>query len=298
MKKILLTLVAVATTSAIFAQVDSTTTNHPDTIKVGNYVIVKKGNSQPGDSAKTKKSVSISVGTDDLLDIKVNNRNSSKKKNPNVSTSWWIFDLGFANFRDQTNYATAQAGSYFATTNRGQVNQNGMNLINGKSSNVNIWFFMQKMNVIKHKLNLKYGLGVEMYNYRFEHSTSFRKDPFNYIFNDSVSFSKNKLYAEYITVPFMVNFMPMPENKKSLSVSAGISAGYLIRSRNKQISAERGKQKINGNFDLAPFRIAVVGELGLGKVKLYGSLSVNSLYKENTGLQQYPYTLGIRFSSL
>ena len=43
MKKILLTLVAVTTMSAIFAQVDSTTTNNSDTIKVGNYVIVKKG---------------------------------------------------------------------------------------------------------------------------------------------------------------------------------------------------------------------------------------------------------------
>jgi len=297
MKKILLTLVAVTTMSAIFAQVDSTTTNNSDTIKVGNYVIVKNGNPQSNDSAKAKKSVSISVGTDDLLDIKVSNGNSSKKKNPNVSTNWWIFDLGFANFRDQTNYATAQTGSYFATTNRGQVNQNGMNLINGKSSNVNLWFFMQKINVIKHKLNLKYGLGLEMYNYRFEHSISFRKDPINYIFNDSVSFSKNKLYAGYITVPFMVNFTPMPENKKSLSISAGISAGYLISSRNKQISAERGKQKINGNFDLEPFRLAVVGELGLGQVRLYGSYSLNSLYKERTGLQQYPYTLGIRFSN-
>ena len=297
MKKILLTLVAVTSMSAIFAQVDSTTTNSSDTIKVGNYVIVKKGNSQGGDSSKTKKSVSISVSSDDLLDIKVNNGNSSKKKNPNVSTNWWIFDLGFANFRDQTNYATAQAGSYFQTMKNGPVNQNSMNLINGKSSNVNIWFFMQKMNVIKHKLNLKYGLGLEMYNYRFEHSLSFRKDPINYVFNDSISFSKNKLYAGYITVPFMVNFTPMPENKKSLSISAGISAGYLISSRNKQISAERGKQKINGNFDLESFRLAVVGELGLGQVRLYGSYSLNSLYKESTGLQQYPYTLGIRFSN-
>lgn len=95
----------------------------------------------------------------------------------------------------------------------------------------------------------------------------------------------------------MVNFTPMPENKKSLSISAGISAGYLISSRNKQISAERGKQKINGNFDLESFRLAVVGELGLGQVRLYGSYSLNSLYKESTGLQQYPYTLGIRFSN-
>jgi hypothetical protein len=298
MKKTLLTLVAITAMSALFAQTDSSLTNKSDTTKVGSYIIINKNKSLSTDTSKHKKSVTISIGTDDLLDIKVNN-NSSKKKRSNVSTNWWIFDLGFANYRDQTNYATAQSGSYFQVLKPGtpEVNQSNMNLINGKSSNVNIWFFMQKMNLAKHKLNLKYGLGLEMYNYRFEHSLSYRKDPLNYVFNDSVSFSKNKLYAGYITVPFMINFMPLPDNKKSFSISAGVSAGYLVSSRNKQISAERGKQKINGNFDLQPFRLAVVGELGLGAVKLYGSYSLNSLHKSSTGIEQYPYTLGIRFSS-
>jgi hypothetical protein len=296
MKKILLTLVAVTTMTALFAQIDSTTTIS-DTVKVGNYIIIKSGGQHSIDTSKHKKSVSISVGSDDLLDIKVNSGNSSTKKNKNVSTSWWIFDLGFANFRDQTNYATAQAGSYFQTYNRPEVSANDMNLINGKSSNVNIWVFMQKLNLCKHKLNLIYGLGNEMYNFRFEQSVSFRKDPNNFIFNDSINFSKNKLFVNYLTVPFMINFTPMPDDKRSFSVSAGVSAGYLISSRNKQISAERGKQKIESNFDLQPFRLAVIGELGLGQVKLYGSYSLNSLYKERTGLQQYPYTLGIRFSN-
>jgi len=296
MKKILLTVVAVTTLSSLFAQIDSTATNN-DTIKVGNYVILKKNVQQTPDSAKHKKSVSISVGTDDLLDIKVNNGYSSKKKHSNVTTNWWVFDLGYANFRDQTNYPIAQSGSYFQEFKNGKVDENSMNLINGKSSNVNIWFFMQKLNISKHKLNLKYGLGYEMFNYRFEHSLSYRKDPMSFIHNDSISFSKNKLFLGYLTVPLMVNFTPMPDNKRSLSFSAGISAGYLINSRNKQISAERGKQKINGNFDLEPFKLAVVGELGLGQVRLYGSYSLSKLHKDATGLQQYPFTLGVRFSS-
>lgn len=287
MKKTLLILAAIATINCSYAQTDSTT-NNVDTIK--------KGNLQRSDTSKTKKSISISVGTDDLLDIKINNNN---KKNKNITTNWWIFDLGFANFRDQTNYATAQSGSYFqANAGTPKVSANDMNLINNKSSNVNLWFFMQKFNIAKHKLNLKYGLGLEMYNFRYEHSLSYRKDPMNYIINDNVNFSKNKLYAGYITVPMMLNFTPLPENKKSLSISAGISAGYLISSRNKQISAERGKEKTRGNFDLEPFRLAIVGELGLGKVKLYGSYSLNTLHKSSTGIEQYPFALGIRFSNL
>ena len=110
---------------------------------------------------------------------------------------------------------------------------------------------------------------------------SFRNEPTNYVFNDSIHFSKNKLYAEYLTVPFMVNFTPDLANKNSLCFSAGVSAGYLISSRNKQISNERGKQKISGNFDLEPFRLAIVGEIGLGSVRLYGSYSLNTFHKES-----------------
>ena len=179
MKKTLLILAAIATINCSYAQTDSTT-NNVDTIK--------KGNLQRSDTSKTKKSISISVGTDDLLDIKINNNN---KKNKNITTNWWIFDLGFANFRDQTNYATAQSGSYFqANAGTPKVSANDMNLINNKSSNVNLWFFMQKFNIAKYKLNLKYGLGLEMYNFRYEHSLSYRKDPMNYIIND-----KNKVFV-------------------------------------------------------------------------------------------------------
>ncbi len=293
MKKLLLILMAYTATNTLFAQTDSTQ-NNTDTIKVGNYIILKNNKSADNDSSvskKNKKQVNI--------DIRIGENNSkNKNKNKNLSTNWWIFDLGFANYRDETNYTTAQAGSYFqANAGTPKVDANGMNLINNKSSNVNIWVFMQKLNLAKHKLNLKYGLGIEMYNFRFERSTSYRKDPINYVFNDDVKFSKNKLYAGYLTIPLMLNFTPNPDNKKSLSFSAGVSAGYLLNARNKQISSERGKQKIRSNFDLEPFRVAAVAEIGLGPIKLYGSYSLNALHKSSTGIQQYPFALGVRFSN-
>ena len=86
-------------------------------------------------------------------------------------------------------------------------------------------------------------------------------------------------------------------SKKGFSFSVGASAGYLINSRNKQISGERGKQKYHGNLDLQPWRFAGITELGLGPIRVYGSYSFNALHKESTGLEQYPYAVGIRFSN-
>lgn len=277
-------------TAISFSQTDTTKKfDAPDTIKVGNFIIIKKNKSGNTDSTfkHNKTFINVNIGG-----------GSNNKKPKNISTNWWIFDLGFANFRDQTNYPLAQAGGYLKQVGSGTKVDANTNILNaGKSSNFNLWFFMQKLNLLQHKLNLKYGLGLEMYNFRYDRSLSYRKDPNPYAYNDTIGFSKNKLFVEYLTVPFMLNFNSNPEKKRSFSISAGVSAGYLVSSRNKQISAERGKQKSQGEFNLNPWRLAAVGEIGLGPIRLFGSYSFNKLHKDVTQMEQYPYSVGIRFSN-
>lgn len=272
-----------------FAQTDSSSSTSSDTVKVGNFIIIKKNKGNTSSESVTKNN---------FVNIEYTASRRTKRKN-NISTNWFIFDLGFANYRDNTDYSSAQAGSYFKTFRPadGPANQNSYTLNTGKSSNVNIWFFMQKMNLIKHVVNLKYGLGLEMYNFRYDSRISFRKDPVPYVYNDSISFSKNKLYVGYLTVPFMLNFNTTPDSRRGLSFSAGVSAGYLVDSRNKQISSQRGKQKYSGDFNLEPWRLAAIGEIGLGPVRLYGSYSINRLQQAVTRVEQFPYAVGIRFSN-
>ena len=98
---------------------------------------------------------------------------------------------------------------------------------------------MQKLSLAKNYVNLKYGLGLELNNYRFKSPISFKENgvlPYSggmqtneaFIFEDSISFSKNKLAADYLTVPLMLNFNSNPNHpKKGISLSAGVSAGYL-----------------------------------------------------------------------
>lgn len=288
MNRLVILLVAVLVTTSCFAQKDSAAFN-TDTVRVGNFVIIKKN------KGAVETQTSIWHDWDKTVDLKIERR---PRKKSNISTNWWIMDLGFANYRDLTNYGNAQAGTYFKTLRPqdGPVNQNSYQLKTGKSSNVNIWLFMQKLNVYKHVVNLKYGLGFEMYNFRYDSRLSYRKDPTAYVYNDSISFSKNKLYVNYITIPFMVNFNTTPDRRNGFNFSVGMSAGYLIDSRNKQISAERGKQKVNGDFNFEPWRLATIGEIGLGPIRLYGSYSINKLQKDITRVEQYPYTVGIRFS--
>ena len=219
------------------------------------------------------------------------------KKLKNVSTNWFSFDLGYANFQDKspTIYYLLPPSGIMPPSGIGADN---LKLINSKSSNFNLWIVQQKVNLYKNKLNLKYGVGFEMFNFRLEQPVSFRNDLPNKMILDNISFSKNKLFAKYLTVPFQLNFKSDPKSNKSFYMSAGMSAGYLVDARNKQISSERGKQKHDGNFNLNNWRFATIGELGVGGIRLYGSYGLTNLFEKGfSRIEFHPYTIGLRFSN-
>ena len=220
------------------------------------------------------------------------------KKLKNVTTKWFDIDLGYANYRDESAqmaylsiYPDLPYSSYF-------LNSSSLKLDNRKASNFNLWIVQQKLNLYQHKINLKYGVGFEMFNFRFEQPVSFRNEPGKTVFIDDVNFTKNKLFTKYLTVPVQLNFQPNPYSRKGFYASIGLSAGYLVDSRNKQISAERGKQKYDGNFELNNWRFATIGELGIGGIRLYGSYSSINLFDKNQSrFSLFPYALGLRFSN-
>lgn len=261
-----------------------------DTIRIGNIIITKKGNGNDDDN---KSNTRITMGR------------HKRTKPSNVSTNWGIVDLGFANYIDETNYGPSNDYLY-NRPGATALGENDFKLNTGKSVNVNIWFFMQRLNLIKQHVNLKYGLGLELNNYRYKSASAIsylEQNPYiarqvtsPVIIRDSIQFTKNKLAADYVTVPLMINFSTSPGySNKGLSLSAGVSAGYLYSQRNKQLSDERGKQKNKGEYDLERFKFSYVAEIGLGPVKLYGSYSPTSFY--SVGMDMKPYTLGIRLSN-
>lgn len=289
------------------------TTFSADTITIGNMIIVK-GSGNRTIKMENNRTPVITVDQDSIqigrykvvLDENSHTRFNkgwvkgdidgvkiykSPKPAKNVSTNWFSFDLGYANFQDKSPiiyYIQAPSG----------IGADNLKLNNGKSSNFNLWIVQQKVNLYKNKLNLKYGVGFEMFNFRLEQPVSFRNDLPNKMILDNISFSKNKLFAKYLTVPFQLNFKSDPKSNKSFYMSAGMSAGYLVDARNKQKSSERGKQKYDGNFNLNNWRFATIGELGVGGIRLYGSYGLTNLFDKNTTRFEFsPYTIGLRFSN-
>jgi hypothetical protein len=296
MKRLILLMAACATYVAASAQSDSTMQKN-DTLRIGNILIIKKGGkNNAGVGDKHDQNTTITMGR------------KTPGSNSKVTTNWFIVDLGFANYTDKTDYANA--GSYLVNKPGSPLlGKDDFKLKSGKSINVNLWIFMQRLNIIKSNVSLKYGLGLELNNYRYrsQSSISYKEGglvPYTgvqttapFIFRDSIAFSKNKLAADYLTVPLMLSFATNhAANKKGLTLSAGVSAGYLYSQRNKQISDERGKRHNKGDYDLEKFKFSYIGELGIGPVRLYGSYTPKSIYDHSLDIR--PFTVGFRLSNL
>src|SRR5579872_5733892 len=129
-----------------------------DTLRVGNIIIIRNGH--PTDEEPES--------------IRIHNRRDRYSHPSNVSTDWLILDIGVANFNDRTNYASAPAQQFAPGANKDWF---GLRTGFLKSIDVNIWLFMQRVNLIKHVVNLKYGLGIELNNYRYQENVRFLTDP-------------------------------------------------------------------------------------------------------------------------
>ena len=265
----ILAFTALCLTVFTWAQTDSTTTK-ADTIKIGGVIIIRKN----GKNDTTGKTVVIS--------------NHHRNQNSKVSTNWWIVDLGFANYNDETNYSSAATQSFAPG-----LNEENLKLRTGKSVNVNVWMFMQRLRIVR-GINLKYGLGLELNNYSFDDErVKLQKNP-TVISLDAgyKDLKKNKLAADYVTVPLMLNFNLAPGHNQGFGFSAGVSGGYLYTSRQKIKDGD--KSKLRDDFDLRKWKISYIGELNLGPVRLYGSYALKSMWDK--GLDQTPYAVGVRLS--
>jgi len=265
---------------ALFSRAQSDTTKRDndhasgDTLRVGSLLIIRNG---PQENAADGY-------------VRVRNRHHDHSYHPsNISTNWGIVDIGFTNYNDRTVYSSAAAQQFAPGGSK-----DWFKLKDGKSVDVNIWIFMQRLNLIKHVVNLKYGLGLELNNYRYEENIRFLTNPTKVIM-DTINYSKNKLAEDFLTVPVLLNFNFTPHRHHPFGLSAGASFGYRYSSREKFKSHEEGKQKTYNDFDLYSWKISYIAELQLGWFNLYGSYATRSIFSR--GLDQVPYTFGIRIGN-
>jgi len=201
-----------------------------------------------------------------------------------------------------------------------------MDLRTTKSWAVHINFFEQNISLSKNqKWGMITGLGTYWNNYRFSKATRLNSDSSELIgyIDKGISIRKSKLTVWYVDVPLLFEFQTNRyDNKNSFHVTMGMIAGLRISSHTKKYynefnkefevtrynsntdayeteftatSPNHAKVKIFDDFYMNPFRFDATVRIGWGKINLFGTYAVNTMFKKDKGPELYPWTVGITF---
>ena len=178
-----------------------------------------------------------------------------------------------------------------------------LNLNYIKSTNININIFEYSLPIVKEHVNLVTGLGYEINNYRFNK---------NYVLNsdqdkisatkvDTMNFKKNKLSDSWVNVPLLIQFDTRKLHKKStLHFSAGVTGGIRVNSHTKQVYDYKGKTykpKSHDDFNQTLFKYDAMVRIGYGKLDLFATYQLSSMFKSNQGPDIRPFTVGVTLAS-
>lgn len=169
-----------------------------------------------------------------------------------------------------------------------------------KSINIAINAYEQSFNIIGEHIGLITGLGLEWNNYRF-HDNAVIED-LNGDLNgflapeDEIDYVKSKLVTTYLTLPIMLEVQTNSFSKSnSFHLAAGVLSGLRIGTHTKVVH-ENGKKEIDKNHgasSMNPFKLDLMARLGWGKINLYGKYALNSLFKNDRGIDLYPFSVGL-----
>lgn len=212
----------------------------------------------------------------------------------------------YRNFRDNWTGLELGINGYLSPDNKIELQEEAelLDLNYGKSIAVNLNLWQQNLVLIRGHLGFVTGLGVSWNNYRFnDKNVTLEKGPQELIIHDvsPYDYKKNKLTVSYLNVPLLLEFQTPGHNQASrFHLSGGINVGLRLGSHTKQmvfIDGEREKFKEHKDFYINPFRYDATARVGWGRINLFASYALNTLFRDGKGPELTPFTAGLRIVS-
>ena len=206
-----------------------------------------------------------------------------------VKSHWVGFEMGINTLVDQ-NFSTTPPSGYGFLKPRIE-----------KSIALNFNLVDAEVKLYRRNIMLVTGFGLSINNYRFKSDAYLAPgvDSIVAISDPDVSLTKNKLVAEYINVPLLIEFNTSENPKRTFHLATGVIGGFRVASHLKLIKSSNGdaaKVKIYDDFNLNPFRCDATVRLGYGNFTMFGSYGLLNMFKDNRGPDMVPFTAGISFA--
>lgn len=224
----------------------------------------------------------VVIGNDGLNIRWSGDKDNKDKPLPNLKTEWFQFALGVNALTDNGSFNMTPANYAFEQDHIWSVN-------------ALLGLITQGVNIYKHNVYVTYGLALSFNDYRLRNDVTFapRTDSL-LIIDEAIDFKKNKLSAHYLQVPVMLHFETNPRNPgRSFELGVGAYGNMLFQSYQKQVSSERGKQKVRDDFGLNQFNYGVMAQIGYSNLKFYTAYALTPLFEPKKGPGLQPMTFGI-----
>ncbi len=117
---------------------------------------------------------------------------------------------------------------------------------------------------------------------------------------ETADYKKYKLTTAYLEAPFELRYFGNKDNRnRGFKAAIGLRAGTLIGAHTKaKNNATKTIEKQGTRQYLETWRVSGTMRLGWGNFSLFGSYNLMNLYKENSGPEITPYSIGICLTGL
>lgn len=216
-----------------------------------------------------------------------NAKNDSIKKQKNASRwyHWAGVELGFNGMLNSKNGTDLGANYSFMANNYGRSYHMGLN------------FFEKGFSLYKHKINVVTGAGLEFANYSFKNNVTLLPDTNQLAtISTGIKYDKNKLRANYITVPLLLDFNTSKKEKHNWHLTAGIIGAWRYGAFTKQVYQQNGhnvKNKVKDDYTLNDFKFSATVRAGYRGLNVFANYGLNTLFNKTNNPDIYPVTVGI-----
>lgn len=167
-----------------------------------------------------------------------------------------------------------------------------------RSMTWNLNILEKKFAIAKQYVGITTGLGFSFTqmafrdNYVLQHNS----DTLFAVIDTVNDYSKNKLRANYLTVPLLIEFATNEDADKSFYLAAGVVGGVRLSSKIKREGEFDGKdfkQSVKGIYGLNSFKLDALVRLGYGDWGAFASYSLMPLFDTEKTVEVYPLTFGL-----
>lgn len=166
------------------------------------------------------------------------------------------------------------------------------------------WFFGLNLfefdaQIIKNKVALTTGLGMQWSNYHFDDNRYITpKIESLGATNAGLSLNKNKLYTFDLNAPFLIKFAPGSKrsDKKGMHIATGLIVRYVATARVFTETTANGykqKTRIQDDFNINPIKVDATVRVGFNKVNVFATYALTPYFNNNKAPDIRTFAAGI-----